>query len=193
MPKRYLYLFLLLLSGFPLFANSASDTQLLLDYQREFGMIQETDNSVSVRLFADGTVEVHYPVFMRRAGDYQYQLSAAETNNIVTSLRQLGVDRFDAETTKSALALEQRAALEAAQLPGQGVRIITDPEITHIHVSNRLSPAADLDGRRFSFVGIRNQAQLYPQITALEDLSQALDVLDALTTDLRMQRIEVAQ
>lgn len=193
MLKRYLYFLLVPLFGFSLSAISANDTQLLLDYQREFGMVQEADNVISVRLFADGTVEVHYPIFMHLAGNYQYQLTAAETNNIVNSLRQLGVDRFDAETTKNALKLEQRAAFEAAQLPGQSVTIITDPEITHLHMSNRLSPAVNLDGRRFSFVGVRNQAQLYPQITALEDLSQALDVLDALTTDLRMQRIEVSQ
>ncbi len=188
---RTLFLFLLL-SVLPLMTATASDAPVLLDYQREISMLEEADNSVNVKLYADGTVEIHYPFFMRLAGDYRFQLSAGETNQILQTLQQLGVDRFDAPAVKQALALEQSAAHEALRLPGQSIRIITDPEITRLSIA---ATAADLNRSTndFSFIGVRSNAELYPQVTALTDLATALDMLDALANDTRMQQIEVAQ
>lgn len=189
-----LHAFLLCLLSFLTFNSFANDSQLLLEYQREFSLIAETDNSVDIQLFADGTVDVHYPFFMRLSGDYRYQLSRSEIDTILNNLQQLGIDQFDATGAKQALFLEQQAALEAAQLPGQSVTVITDPEITHIRISDLSSfSKSNNDQHEFSFVGARNEAGLYPQVTMLSDLTAALDILDELVIDTRMQRIEVSQ
>lgn len=174
-------------------AATATDAELLLTYQHEFGLMEEADNAVTLRVFKDGIVEVHYPIFMRLAGDYRYQISQPELENLALSLHQLGVDQFDADTTRQALAFEKRAAFEAAQLPGQTVNFITDADLTHLQVENFSLSNTNLESNTFSFVGVRNEAQLYPQVTALQELSQALELLDTLTNDARMQRIEVIQ
>ncbi len=171
--------------------SQASDAPLLLDYQREFSMLEEADNSVDIKIFSDGTVQVHYPLFMRRAGDYRYQLNSDELDNILQSLRQLGVDEFNAAATRQALAQQQALALEAAQTGGGSMRIVTDPETTRVRIATSLIASVDVSEHAFSFSGVRHQAEIYPQITALGELASALNILDILATDQRMQRIEV--
>ncbi len=191
--KTCTHLLSLILFSFPLLISAASNAPVLLDYQREFSMLEEADNSIDIQIFADGAVKIHYPFFMRLAGDYRFQLTADETDHIMQSLQQLGVDRFDAPAIKQAVALEQDAAFQAINLPGQSVRIITDPDITHLSIATSSAAALTNNINRFSITGVRNNAELYPQVTALVDLTAALDILDALTSDVRMQRIEVAQ
>ena len=167
----------------------SDNNQLLLEYDREFSLMAEQDNAVRVQLFADGLVQVHYPFFMRLAGDYRYQLTSSELQRTIDQLQQLGLDTFNTTVAKQSLNLEKQAAFEAARLPGNSVTIITDPEITHIRVhglANTLATPHQID-----FIGARNDAQLYPQVTILSDLVAALDILDAFTNDTRMQFSEV--
>jgi len=188
-PVNAHHLILLLMFNMPLAALADTDADILVDYQREFSMLEETDNSVNVQLFADGMVQIHYPFFMRLAGNYQFQLNNNELDHIMQTLQQLGVSQLDPISTRQSIALEQSAALEAANFPGQSARIITDPETTRLSIA----ATANSNSNTFSISGVRTHAQLYPQITTLVDLSTALDMLDALTNDVRMQAIEVTQ
>lgn len=186
-------LVVVLLISMTAWGSALADQALVMEYQREFSLIAEADNSVDVRLFKDGMVEIHYPFFMRLAGDYQYQLEAAEFDRLLRNLWQLGVNDFDANAVNRALQLEQQAAFEAAQLPGQSVTVVTDPEITRIRLADAALSRSAENENSYSFTGVRENAALYPQVNALAGLAEALEILDGLASDARMQRIEVSE
>lgn len=59
--------------------------QPVLELRYEGGLIQSPDPTPFVRVYPDGRVRVHYPAYMKRAGDYVLQLTDDELHELLNS------------------------------------------------------------------------------------------------------------
>jgi hypothetical protein len=82
------------------FAYSRDDG-VIVEYSQVFPQIAGADRGPRMRIHGDGRVEVHYPAYMKRAGDYQLTLTAEELDALVASLIEQGLMEFDAQAELS--------------------------------------------------------------------------------------------
>ncbi len=82
---------------------TASDPPVL-EYQRH--LIHGPDPGPRLAIFESGRIEVHYPVFMKKAGSFELYLSPQELHQIFFDLEVAGFQAFDDRRA----VLEQQAA-----------------------------------------------------------------------------------
>lgn len=164
-----------------------------------YGLLdRHLDDSIEVKVWGDGRVEVHRPSYLRHAGDYEVRLSAAELHQLVSELARHGVLSFDATAIREQL---DRAEASRQQRKGSVVHVTAGATV-EIEVGLRryvpVGGAAVDDFRRtVSWSGARAEARLYPEVAALHGIMAAEDTLLrlALRGDLRRRtdgrRIEI--
>jgi len=83
------------------------DRELILEY-RYYSDDIVGDNKISrVRIYQDGFVLVHYPVYMKRAGYYALTLTSEELQNIVDFIVSEGFFQFNEQDSREAIAKEK--------------------------------------------------------------------------------------
>lgn len=75
---------------------SREPNNIILEYTLIFNELADQDPTPLLRIFGDGTVNVHFPIYMKRAGDYYLQLSDYELKKLVSFLNNNGLFNFDA-------------------------------------------------------------------------------------------------
>jgi hypothetical protein len=63
-------------------------------------MLSNQDPTPLLRIYGDGKVLAHFPVYMKKAGDYQLTLSQSELLTLVRSLAQDGIFDFDGKASQ---------------------------------------------------------------------------------------------
>ena len=81
-------------AGFTFSADAAA-VEPVIHYQQNISMLAGIDDRLSMRIFGDGRVQVHYPVYMKKAGDYEMQLDETELVDLIASLSSDGIMAFD--------------------------------------------------------------------------------------------------
>lgn len=161
----------------------AGGPDVLLDYRQHISLVSEADNAIHIQVFADGTAQAHFPAFMRRAGDYRMQLGGAELEQLMADMVSLGLDRFDPHSVAVQIKREIAAASERS-ITHQQLRIVrTDPNLVQVRMATDEGSM-----HAFTFRGAKSQSSLYPQVTALKDLAEAMERLNQLARDTRMQK-----
>lgn len=180
--------------------------QLVIDYPRDRatvvvsfmevpGEIKDQDPGPSLRIHGDGYVIVHYPRYMKRAGDYALQLSPQEMEDLMRSLidhkKILEFDETAARRSKrdSAIALQEgsRSNLSA----------VLDASVTVIDLRvNRYKPAGgngqeilNVD-KKILWHGLRSDARQYPEIEAIQSLAAVQQELLALMQRQDLKKIQ---
>jgi len=147
----------------PFIQYSRTSAQPVIEYTLVHSLLVNNDPVPLLRVYGDGRVVVHRPVYMKNAGDFKMQLSPAELDGLLQSLAADGIMDFDAATAR-----QERQQLVAQQRASTGmlyeVSDSTDTLITVRLASFRSTPAAplqnnlqqqlrwdnlDLDARRF--------------------------------------------
>ncbi|HEX9768079.1 MAG TPA: hypothetical protein VGA50_02805 [Kiloniellales bacterium] len=67
------------------FAFSRAPDEVVLQLSYDGGLIENPDPMPFVRVFGDGRVIVHYPVYMKKAGDYVLRLSDQELESLLAT------------------------------------------------------------------------------------------------------------
>ena len=83
--------------------------QPVLELRYEGGLIQSPDPTPFVRVYPDGRVRVHYPAYMKRAGDYEMQLGDDELRDLLASFADQEVLTMEEEGFR---AMASRALAE---------------------------------------------------------------------------------
>jgi len=87
---------------------SSSPDVVVLQLSQDLG-IQDADETPLVRVYGNGRVAVHFPDYMRKAGDYELKLSAGAFRELVRTAADV-VLPFDSTATEAlVLALEEEA------------------------------------------------------------------------------------
>jgi hypothetical protein len=114
---------------------------------------------------------------MKRAGDFELQLSPAEMDTLVRGLVQKGLVEFDPGVVRGAARAAAARGIE---------RVSTDPSTTIIelrlsHYRPAGAVAYDLGvQKRVEWRGVRGAARHHPSVNALQGLAAAQRELDAL-------------
>ena len=156
----------------------------------------EGDDTPLLRIYGGGRVQVHFPVYMTRAGDYSMQLMPGELDDLLQSAVAGGLVEFNANSVRSDLASARQTNREAALLSGAPVALSwqSDPTLRVIDIQLVAYTAAD--GRqqqniqsRIAWAGARNDVLEFPGVTALQSLAAFEDRLLELTTHPDLARI----
>lgn len=142
---------------------------VVVHYTETLGEIAGADRGPTLTIHEDGTVDVHYPAYMRRAGDYRGRLGAAELETLLGRLIGHGVLDFDAAAVRAerGAEVERRSARPLRPGAPAPLFVATDPSVTAITVR--------IDGmeRTATWVGLRADATHFPRIAALQGLRAA--------------------
>jgi hypothetical protein len=141
------------------------------------GEVGDADAGPSVKVHGDGRADVHYPRYMKRAGDYVVQLSPNELDALVASLVDDGLLDLDPQAVRSA----QRQTLRLSAAP---VLVVTADAPTTI-IEIRTGRGA----RRIVWNGLREDARQYPNVSALQNLAAAEQRLRAVMERPDAQRV----
>lgn len=154
--------------------------EVVVSYLEALGEIEDEDPGPSMKVYGDGRVLVHYPAYMKRAGDYTLQLSDSEMEALLSSLVSNGVLDFD-EPAARASTEELMVAASAEQ--GE-VTYRSDASVISIEVN-----ANQVEGR-VSWSDLPQDAIRFPQVEALKDLAAAHRELRQLMERTDLTRVE---
>ncbi len=155
---------------------------LVASYAEVLGEIADPDPGPMVKVYGDGRVVVHFPRYMKRAGQYEVMLGSAEMLGLVSSLAGKLVS-FDAPATR-----QKKQELQAMLKETHSVlSTVMDASTTVIGIYlNRYKPggigAEETVNvhKKVSWVGLRGDAEKYPEMEAIQNLSAAQRELQAL-------------
>ena len=159
---------------------SSSPDSVVLQLTEDVG-IRDADDTPLVRVYGDGRVAVHFPDYMRRAGDYELTLPESTVQELVRTAADTLLS-FDSAATES-----QVLALETAERSEGLIVEASDETTTILEVRfERYRPkgaAEDIrDGlRRVAWTGLVNDAGRFRGVSALQELARIQRQLRALT------------
>jgi hypothetical protein len=80
-------------SGQPKFEYSDAPDKPIAELRYSGGMIENADPTPFIRVYGDGTVRVHYPPYMKKAGEYTLKLAPDQLQSIIDSFSSEAVAR----------------------------------------------------------------------------------------------------
>lgn len=187
------------------FGGRSAAAQGIVEYSRDpgtvvvsfteiLGEIGEVDRGPSLQIYGDGYALVHYPSYMRRAGDYALQLSQQEVDRLLRSLIGNKVLEFDEEETRRS---KRQAAAEAQGDLQSTLFAVTDASTTVIEVRlDRYQPAGEAGqeilnvDKKITWYGLRSDARRYPNIEAIQNLAAAQKELWAVMQRQDLEKIK---
>jgi hypothetical protein len=148
---------------------SAEPAAPIVSYREVLGEVGEADAGPALQVFADGRVSVHYPPYMKRAGDYQLRLTPGQVTALVHSLTDKGLLDFDSAAVRRSAADARQARRRASTLRGEPATatFVSDAStsIIDLHVGARRN--------KITWQGLREDARANPEITALQNAAAA--------------------
>jgi hypothetical protein len=154
-------------------------TTVVVSLVEVLGEIGEADAGPSLEIYGDGRTAVHYPVYMKRAGNYTGRLSRAELDTLVQSLVDGGIPAFDAGAVRSA-----KRAAAARRAAGATLSVSSDPSVVTITLRTGAGES------RVAWVGLRADAREHPDIEAIRNLAAAHGRLQAVMERPDLTRVD---
>jgi hypothetical protein len=156
---------------------------VVIHFTETLGEIALPEGGPSLRVYGDGRAVVHYPRYMKRAGDYRVQLSQEEMDRLMRLLVDRTVLEFD---PKAARRAKQNAAA-ARRAAGEPAFYVSDASTTTVEVRlDRYKPrglgrplARDVH-KTISWHGLRPEVRQYPEIESIRNLHAAQRELRAI-------------
>jgi hypothetical protein len=180
------------------FAVSRDPSQVVVEYSREIGAIEQADPEPTLRVYGDGTFRVHYPRYMKRAGDWQGRLDLEQIDALVRSAVDGRLMEFNAVAVRMERRWRETARREALRAAGEPFLFETsDKEGTRIRLRlERYKPAGVVGApglpvdREIVWWDLRTDVQLYPQIEILRALADLESELQALVETPDLERLD---
>jgi hypothetical protein len=177
------------IAALPTIEPARRSDAVVVAYREVLGEIGGDDRGPSLTIYGDGRMVAHYPLYMKRAGDYEARLAPGELDTLLASLATKGVLDFDGPTIRAAARAATIAARQRALATNTPITVFeaADASTTVIEVAvERYVPAtpgareARNVTRRAVWTGLRTDVQRHPDIPALRDLAAAEQELRAL-------------
>jgi hypothetical protein len=178
------------------FNDSAANTQPVIVFRQHVHMLADVDDRLTMTIHGDGRVLVHYPVYMKRAGDYEMQLDKEELVSLLSAMAANGVMDFDAEKTRERIRGKRRAIHVRAKAGKAELFEISDAVDSIIDVrldEYRRNSAAAVNknfSKRFHWQNIEHDARRFSDEQAIVRASRSVTDLRRLMKDARLKRIK---
>jgi hypothetical protein len=174
----------------PIFDFEATDDIPVIEYTLDQHMLAQRDPTPLLRVYGSGRVRVHFPVYMKKAGDYEMQLSHAELNALLRMLADKSVMDFDA-----AAIGQERQQLETARRAATGEFFhVSDATDTVINIKlnqyqrTASSPRINAFSKQFRWRNLEHDAKRFPQAVRFTNAADASAALRALCEHPALQK-----
>ena len=170
---------------------------VLVSYRDIWAELANQDPTPLIRIFGDGRVLAHYPVYTPKAGEYELRLPLPELENLLLSLLAKGLATLEPEAVERLKALEEQRGWEAALAADRSPEIFLvaddSTSVFELHLTGyRPAGAALTSGevhRTSSWLGLATDAERYPEIEPIQHLRAAELELRALLERDNLRRI----
>ena len=154
-----------------------SPNQLVLSFTYEHEMLADPDPTPLMQIYGDGRVQIHFPVYMQRAGDYEVQITPPELHQLLRSWANTGVLDFDSQAVKEA----RRQEVERRARRGELFHI---SDATHLVIDVHLDwyrpgagPQINNFQKNIRWSNVQQEAEQFPGLPALQNLAAAEEQL----------------
>ena len=151
---------------------------LVIQFSQDVGVL-DPDPTPLLRIYGDGLVRIHFPVYMKRAWDYTLQLAPNELRDLVGSLVEGGLIDFSPEATRAEMR-GVAAARRAQAAPGQPGQLTTRSDEVTVSIEVRLRRYVPAVGAarsdvttRIDWTGAQGDAADFSTLRPLQALAAA--------------------
>ena len=171
--------------------NSVSPGEPVVRYRLDIAMLAEIDDRPTVDIYGDGRVTVHYPVYMKKAGDYEMWLQEDELVSLVQSLSESGMLEFDQKKVKQQVRDKEARRRANGQLYAisDSVETIIDVRLDE-YQRDSSAKAVKQFHKQFRWTDIEHDARRYPQQREIIEANRSVQKLRGLMKDHRLERRE---
>ena len=179
-----LFFSLLLISGIAwLPATAVAQTDPILTYKMTHDLLP-ADDVFWVEVYEDGAALVHYPIYMKKAGDYVVQLSPNEVQQIRLLLEHPLVKKFDRE----------KLIKEKKEKDGQSAELFAISDNTYsefeISLEGQTTSGPSTNKQHIRWANVRIDAERYPGMGIFRKLAEIEASLLELDQHPTAQRVE---
>ncbi len=175
-------------AGFHL-SSDVTDSVPVIHYQQHVHMLSSVDDRVSLKVYGNGRVEVHFPVYMKKAGDYEMTLEKSELIALIRSLSSNGMMDFDKKIIKARVHAHKKQEQKNNTYYAISDSVESDIKIRlNQYQKNSASRKSKNFKADFKWKNIEHTAAHYSDITELNRANQSVSLLKALMTDSRLKR-----
>lgn len=173
------------------FTTRSDVVEPVIHYHQNIHMLSSIPDKPSLDIFGDGRVVVHFPAYMKKAGDYEMWLDATELKNLIKALSSDGVLDFDEQRVKGKVDAHEKALRDKGQLYA-----ISDSAETVVVVKldeyqkNRRSKKIGNFRKEFKWKNIEHDAARYKNNTDLIRANNSMSLLKGLMNDARLIKME---
>lgn len=196
--------------GEPTIEYDADAESVVLSFVDASAELDDPAGPPTMRIHGDGRVQVHYPAYMRRAGDYSMTLSRSALRRLLRSLSDQGVMDFDTHSARQALKRERRrrardgvaesqagsrpSSLRGGELPAllhaRSDDTVTRFELRLVRYHNAASGQAERRDlrKKISWRGLQLDADEHPGLSEIRKLAHARRLLLGLMNHPQLRR-----
>jgi hypothetical protein len=173
------------------FRLPVSSTEPVIEYRQNITMLTEQDLQPKIQVFTDGRVRVHYPVYMKKAGDYEFELTWPELIQLIQSLSANGLMDFDQARVK------QEKKDHDLKMKAKGeLHYVSDAVVTLINIrlldyqKTASSPITPNLTKYFSWGNLEQDAKYYKNNHSIQSAAKGIKTLDNLTLHKSMKKVK---
>ena len=158
------------------FAWNRDPAAVVVSYREIWGELAEQDPTPLIRVFGDGRVLIHHPVYTSKAGNYEMWLQPAELENLLSSLLANGLATFEPRTVESLKQSKEQGRLKAALAARKPTEVfMVADDSTSVFELNLTAVSSGELQRKISWSGLGTDAEKYPDIEPIQ-LLRAVEI-----------------
>lgn len=165
----------------PQFEYSANTSTPVIEYTLNHEMLAEPDAEPLLRVYGNGRVHVHIPVYMKNAGDYELHLNRNEVDTLVSTLSRDGVIDFDHASTREnlrRLKAKRRATTGTLWEVSDVTETVIEVNLDHYQRNAVSTPIKGLK-RRFNWKNLEMDSRRYPESNEVQRAAASARMLHA--------------
>ena len=169
------------------FSFNEKSSEPVIQYRQHIHMLAGIDDKPTLQIFADGRVVAHYPVYMKKAGDYEMQLDEAELEALIQSLSSNGLMVFDAKKVKDKIKQHKKAEKAKGQFHAisDAVESVIEIKLDEYQENNKAKKIEKFH-KQFRWKNIEHDAARYKHDSEIIKANNSVTHLKGLMKDKRL-------
>ena len=169
------------------FSFNEKSSEPVIQYRQHIYMLAGIDDKPTLQIFADGRVVAHYPVYMKKAGDYEMQLDEAELEALIQSLSSNGLMVFDAKKVKDKIKQHKKAEKAKGQFHAisDAVESVIEIKLDEYQENNKAKKIEKFH-KQFRWKNIEHDAARYKHDSEIIKANNSVTHLKGLMKDKRL-------
>jgi hypothetical protein len=169
------------------YVKHAAAAEPLIYYRQIIELLSPTNDMPSLKIFGNGHVEVHFPVYMKKAGDYEMYLDDSEVIELIRTLAHYNIMRFDHQAVSAQVSAIENAHRAQGRLHHVSDAVISIIEIKLLDYRENSAAQITIDfHKKIQWTNLEHDVKRYPDISGIADINYAVSNLQALMHDSRL-------